>query len=316
MNKLKNKLLVGIIAFILFIALIIGLSIRKPYDKPEIVTIEPSQTAFLIPLDGKTSDQKDFMSENFLKSAKVATKQIQIPHRWVQEGRYPSDGRYIPSMKLIIVERKPETREWTETPTTGTSTKNEGVTAESKESIGFLARMNCSSQIDESNAVKFLYRYNNKSLKEILDSEIRARIESKFVEECSKLSLDDILLNKENIMKNVRNDVTPYFKERGITISVIGLKGEFTYLNAEIQKSIDDKFKSSQSLITQKNENERSVSKAKADAEAIKIQSESLEKSLKLKELENQQDAIKKWDGKMPSYIGGDNGTIFNIPTK
>lgn len=286
-----------------------------PYDKPEIQVIEPSQTAFLIPLEGKTSDQKEFMSENFLQSAKVATKQVQIPHRWLQEGNMESDGRYIPTMKLIIVERKPETREWTEKEATGTSNKNEGITAESKESIGFMARMNCSAQIDEADAVRFLYRYNNKNLADVMDTEIRARVESKFVEQCSKYTLEDILLNKEIIMKAVRDDVMSYFKERGITISVIGMKGEFTYLNPEIQKSIDDKFKSAQALVTQTNENNRIVSKAKADAEAVRIQAETINQSIRLKELEVQTEAIKKWNGQMPTYNGG-SGSIFNIPIK
>ncbi len=312
MKKIAKTLIILALSFSCSIAL----SGCKPYDKPEIVTIEPSQTAFLIPLDGKTSNQKEFMSEQFLNDAKVATKQVEIPHRWLQEGKMESTGRWIPSARLIIVERKPETREWTETEKTGTSNKDEGIVAESKESIGFLARMNCSAQIDETDAVRFLYRYNNKPLSEVMDSEIRARVESDFVEQCSKYNLDEILQNKENIMKALRNDVLPYFKDRGITIATIGLKGEFTYLNAEIQKSIDEKFKSSQSLVTQKNENDRVLSKAKADAEALQIQSQSIEKSLKLKELENQSKAIDKWDGKMPQYVGGNQGAIFNIPTK
>ena len=178
-----KKIIKGLIGSALLCGLVVGLTGCKPYDKPEIVTIEPSQTAFLIALSGKTSDQKEFMSEQFLQDSKVATKQVQIPHRWLQEGRWQSTGRYIPTMKLIIVERKPETREWTELNSTGTSVKNEGLVAESKESIGFMARMNCSAQIDEQDAVRFLYRYNNKSLSDVMDTEIRARIESLFVEQ-------------------------------------------------------------------------------------------------------------------------------------
>jgi hypothetical protein len=213
-------------------------------------------------------------------------------------------------MSLIIVERKPETREWTEVAKTGTTSKNEGIAAESKESIGFMARMNCSAQIDEGNAAKFLYRYNNKTLANTMDTEIRARIESKFVEECAKRNLDDILVNKSEIMQAVRDDVTPYFKERGITITVIGLKGELTYLNAEIQAAIDNKFKTAQALVSQRNENERIVSKAKADAEAINIQAQSINQTIRLKELEvaskmadAQIEMGKNW---RPNIIGGD----------
>lgn len=310
MNKKKLGLVIGCVV------LSFGLVACKPFDKPEIVTVEPSQTAFVIPLDGKTSNQGSLMSEDFLKNAKVATKQIEIPHRWLKQGRGAifETGKWIPSAKLIVVERKPITREWTEDAKTGTSVKNQGVVAESKESIGFMARMNCSAQIDEADAVKFLYRYNNKSLEDIMDTEIRARIESKFVEECSKLTLEEILTNKENIMKSVRNDVTAYFKERGVTITVIGLKGEITYLNAEIQKSIDEKFKSAKALESQRNENQRTLEKAKAEAEAIRIQAETMTQQIKLRELENQAKAIDKWDGKLPQYMSGDSRTMFNLP--
>lgn len=60
----------------------------KPYDKPEFVVIEPSQTAFLVPLIGDTTNQENFESEEMLNELKVATKEIQIPHRWVQTKRW------------------------------------------------------------------------------------------------------------------------------------------------------------------------------------------------------------------------------------
>jgi SPFH domain / Band 7 family. len=312
----KKSVLSFTVILAIIIAIVVGATSCRPYDKPEVKVIEPSQTAFLIPLDGKTSEQSSFMSEEYLKNSKVASKQVQIPHRWLQEGRLRSNGEYIPSMRLIVIERKPVTREWTESEKSGTSSKNEGIIAESKESIGFLAGMNCSAQIDEDDAVRFLYRYNNKPLEEIMDTEIRARIESKFVEQCSKLNLEDILVNKESIMNSVRSDVIPYFKDRGVNITVIGLKGELTYLNAEIQKSIDGKFESAKALETQRNENTRVLEKAKADAEAIKIQNETITQQLKLKELDNQAKAIDKWNGQMPTYVSGENGAIFNIPTK
>lgn len=44
---------------------------RRPYDKPEFVTIEASQTAFLIPLVGDTSEQGAFESEELLTEAAV-----------------------------------------------------------------------------------------------------------------------------------------------------------------------------------------------------------------------------------------------------
>jgi len=309
--------------FVLFLLVILSLVLGGciPYDTPEFKEISPSQTAFLIPMVGDTTQQGKLQSEESLAQMKVASKRIQIPHVWVQTGRQSVQGTYMNTMQLIIVERKPETREWTEDTGTGTTTKNEGITAESKESIGFMARMNATAQIDEADAVRFLFRYNNKTLAEIMDTELRPRIESKFVEECSTRSLEQILLDKSAIMDVVRKDAVDYFKDRGVTITMIGLKGEFSYLNPEIQKSIDAKFQSAQSVITQKNENERVVSKAKADADAKILEAEGIaeankkiENSLTSNILTNKW--IEKWNGTQPTTLfnGDGNAPLVTVP--
>lgn len=273
----------------------------KPYDKPEFVTIEPHQTAFLIPLIGDTGNQASFESEAMLREAKVAAKEIQIPHRWVQTGRFHWRGEYRDTMTLIVVDRSPVTREWSSSKDVGTSAVNQAIYAESSESIGFSAGMNCSAQIySEDDAAKFLYCYNNKPLSEIMDTEIRARVESKFVEECASRTLNDILIEKEEIMFTVRNDVTTYFAERGITITVLGMKDGLEYDDPSIQSSINDKFSSEMKLTTQENENQRIISEAEAKAEANRILSESLTNEV-LK-----QQMYEKWNGELPKVTGGD----------
>lgn len=301
MKKIISLLLVLIMCCTMFAGC------RKPYDKPEFVTIEPHQTAFLIPLIGDTGNQASFESEELLMEAKVAAKEIQIPHRWVQTGRKHWQGEYRDTMALIIVDRSPVTREWSSTDGVGTSAVNQAIYAESSESIGFSAGMNCSAQIySEEDAVKFLYCYNNKPLSEIMDSEIRARVESKFVEECASRTLNEILTEKEDIMKSVREDVTTYFEERGITITVLGMKDGLEYDDTTIQKSINDKFSSEMKLTTQENENQRIISEAEAKAEANRILSESLTDEV-LK-----QQYYEKWDGKLPSVMADSNGIIID----
>ena len=282
---------------------------RKPYDTPEFVTNEPHQTAFLIPLIGDTTNQASFESEEMLMQAKVSTKEIQIPHRWVQTGRKHWQGEYRDTMALIIVDRSPVTREWSSTDGVGTSAVNQAIYAESAESIGFSAGMNCSAQIySEEDAVKFLYCYNNKPLSEIMDSEIRARVESRFVEECASRTLNEILTEKEDIMQSVRDDVTTYFAERGITITVLGMKDGLEYDDTTIQKSINDKFSSEMKLTTQENENQRIISEAEALAEANRILSESLTDEVLTQQF------YEKWDGKLPEVMtDSGNGIIVDV---
>ena len=292
----------------------------RPYEVPEFVTITPSQTAFLIPLD-TVDKQQQVASEEFLKNAQVATKRVQIPHKWVQEGRLPHVGKFLPTLNVVVVERSPVAREWTEGSGTGTSDKNQGVAAESKESIGFTARMNCVAQIEEPDAALFLYRYSSKTLEAVMDTEIRAMVDSSFVEECSRRSLDEILVQKDDIMNAVRGKVMPYFKQRGVTVTVLGLKGELTYSSPDIQKAIDAKFAAAQELKSQRDVNLKAVEKARADAQAAQIlsvggskdyQLRMMEHQVQLRALENQAKAIEKWNGSTPQAIGG--GTLLSLP--
>lgn len=317
-----KKIVKRISSIVLCLGMMSTLAACKPYDKPELVTIEASQTAFLIPLVGNTTEQASFESEELLAQAKVATKEIQIPHRWVKTGRsllWIENGEWRPSAKLIVVERTPETREWSADKESGTSVKNQAIYAESKESIGFSAGMNCSAQIySESDAVKFLYSYNNKTLEEIMDTEVRAKIESKFVEECAKYTLNEILANKEHIMDTVRGEVCNYFVDKGITITTLGLKDGFSYDDPTIQSAINEKFSSEQAIVAQQNRNEVTISKAKAEAEALMIAAEAeaaaneaISKSL----TGNLIDKIKyeKWDGKLPTVSGSNAATLIDI---
>lgn len=315
MKKAKKTIILLLLAAMMTGSLT---SCIRPYNKPEFVTIEASQTAFLIPLVGDTTEQASFQSEELLEQAMVATKEVEIPHRWVQTGRMDWVGEWRDSAKLIVVERTPETREWSSEKTSGTSAANQAIYAESSESIGFSVGMNCSAQIySEKDAVKFLYSYNNKTLSEIMDSEIRARVESKFVEECAKYTLNEILKCKESIMKSVRDDVETYFADKGITITVLGMKDGIEYDDPEIQKAINDKFSSEQLLVTQENNNKVIISKAEAEAEAILIAAEAEAKANKmisesLTDKLIEQKKYDKWNGQLPT-VSGSGSTIVDM---
>lgn len=302
-------------------------SCRKPYDTPEFVEIQPSQTAFLVPLVGDTSEQASFESEELLEKTKVATKEVQIPHRWVQTGRKSWKGEYRPSAKLIVVERKPVTREWISTSTTE-GVNNQAVFGESLDGIGIYVGMNCSAQIDEANATKFLYRYNNTPLTQVIDTDIRAMVEDEFNKAVGKYNIADLQAHKADIMNEVTTNVRNHFAEYGVTITVLGMKEGISYENANIQTAIDEKFSSEQLIITQQNLNDVEISKAEAAAESAKIAAEAdaevlriqadaeAEANKKISEslTENLINKIKyeKWNGEVP-YVQGDSTPIIDI---
>ena len=314
--KMK-KLIVLLLVIVMTCTMFTGC--RKPYDKPEFVTIEASQTAFLIPLVGDTTTQSAFESEELLTEAKVATKEIQIPHRWVQMGRRHWMGEWKPSATLIVVERKPVSRSW-ESGDSAAASSNRAIFGETADQIGIYVGMNCTAMIEEKDAAKFLYRYNNTPLEIVIDTDIKKLVEDRFNVETTKYTSTELGAAKGEIMEAVKSYVIPYFKEYGITITVLGMKEGVSYENDKIQKTIDEKFASEQELVIQQNRNEAAIAKAEADAKAKIMDAEAqakanalLTESLTPELLEKMY--YEKWDGKLPYIYGGDGMTpIVQVP--
>ncbi len=312
------KHLKKILLLVTMLVVVCALAACKPYDKPEFVTIEASQTAFLIPLVGDTSDQGVFESEELLLEAKVATKEIQIPHRWVQTGKMSSTGEYRPSAKLIIVERKPVSRSWESGDSTASSS-NKAIFGETSDNIGIYVGMNCTAMIEEKDAAKFLYRYNNTPLETIIDTDIKKMVEDRFNIETAKYTSTELGAMKGVIMEAVKEYVVEYFRDYGITITVLGLKEGISFENPEIQKAIDAKFASEQELVIQQNKNEANLAKAEAEAKALILLAEAEAEANRLL-AESLTDEIlaqlyyEKWDGKLPVYYGGDGVPVIQVP--
>jgi hypothetical protein len=320
----------------------------RQYDRPEYVEIDTSETGFLIPLEGDATEQVKFQSEDYLKQHKVATKRVQIAHRWSQEGRWPTDGKWIPTVRLVKVNRSPVTREWMTMQTTASvgaiQRADKAIWVESGDSVGFSMGFTCTTFIPEEDASKFLYWYPSGSLADVMDKEVRARIQQAAAEVAAKYPLDSLRARKQEISDAVKQNVTNFFAARGVTITTVGMFGGMTYENPEIQRSIDQTFIAQQLKVVaeakfeaQKKENDRleleaqgfaekarREAKGQADsrktsaageAEAIRvINSAALEAQqnpllLQLKALEIEKARIEKWDGRYPQMWFGANGT-------
>lgn len=307
-----------IVLVVLMLVMVMSLAgCRKPYDKPEFRTIEASQTAFLIPLVGDTSDQGVFESEELLLEAKVGTKEIQIPHRWVQTGRKAWAGEWRPSATLIVVERKPVSRSWNSGTSSDTSTS--AIFGETSDAIGIYVGMNCTAMIEEKDAAKFLYRYNNTPLETIIDTDIKKMVEDRFNLETAKYTSTELSSKKGEIMEAVKTFVIDYFKDYGITITVLGMKEGISYENTAIQSAIDEKFASEQQLVIQQNKNEANIAKAEAEAKALVMAAEAQAEANRIL-AESLTDEIlaqmyyEKWDGKLPYLYGADGNTLIQVP--
>ena len=72
-----KKLVVLLLVIVMTCSMFSGC--RKPYDTPEFITVEASQTAFLIPLIGDTTQQSVFESEELLWELEEICEQHDIP---------------------------------------------------------------------------------------------------------------------------------------------------------------------------------------------------------------------------------------------
>src|SRR5690606_15037765 len=110
----------------------------------------------------------------------VASKRVQIPRREVKTGRMYWKIEYIDTVAVVKVDRSPETREWT---------GDLSIKSESKDSIKFSQGVSATSSILPEDTAKFLYTYKGKTLADIMDKEIRNRLETKMIEAFSRKSM-------------------------------------------------------------------------------------------------------------------------------
>ena len=323
------------------------------YDTPEYVDVDTSQSAFVVPLEGDTGNQATFQSEKYLGDHKVATKRIQITHRWNQTGRMYGDGDWLPTVRVIKVDRSPVTREWNADSNSGTASKNQAIWVESADSVGFSMGFSATAYIKEEDAAKFLYWYPNGSLDKVMDGEIRARVQRNVSEVAARYPLDTLRARKQEMVDAARTDIVQFFSERGITITTLAAFGGMTYENPELQKSIDQVFIAQQqkavnlaAFEAQQKANERmtleaeataekarKIAKGEADSKVISATGEAdsialLSKAIgeagpnvfQLRQLEIEKDRVERWNGAYPTYLfqTGQSSMpqmLMNLPT-
>ena len=315
----------------------------RPYEQPVFDEVGNNETAYVIPLTGDTTQQGKFQSAQFLEQRKVAAKRIQIPLLWVQTGRMPSDGFYQPQVRVIKVDRSPVTAEFHQDGGVGGKSKDaDAIWIESKDSVGFSTGFSVTGLIKEEDTSTFLYRYNALSLRQVISTEVRARIQQDAAQFAAQYILDDLRAKKNEMLDDIRKDVVPFFAERGITITTIGQFGGMTYENVDIQKAIDNTFVAQQEkvvaaakLAAQTDINGKSNSAAMQDkanavllaegqAQAIRLVSEAAKEAasnpafLRLRELEVQGKQIERWNGVTPTTLieGGATGLSMFINPK
>lgn len=285
----------------------------KPPLVEKFEEVKNNETAFVIQLEG--TQQAKINSLETLQKMQVNAKRIDIPQRWRKTGRWGYQGTWIPTVKVIKVDRSPITQEWSKEETTGTGNKDEAIWVESKDSIGFSTGFNCTAMVKEEDAAKFLYLYPGGSLRQVMDSQIRNEIQAVASEAAAMYPLDECREKKIEIIQAVRESVIPKFADTGITITTIGMFGGFEYEEEEIQTAINNTFVAQQDKVVAaaefaaQEDRNRTIEKAAVGVKNAAITRAEGEAGALLLVADAQASAYKK----VADVVGSENAALLEI---
>ena len=296
-----------------------------PPKVPDVIEIKPNETCWVIPLDAMSGDQAKFNSVEYLNQHKVATKRVWVDKVKRVTGRMPWDYEWIPSVRVITVDRSLVTREWTDNANTGTSEKSQGIPVVTKDSVQLVVGLTVTMNIEEEDASTYLYYHGDRKLSDVADQNVRSYAVAELTREYSQLLLTDAQVQGPAIYSKLFADAKEAFKQKGVTVQYLGNAEGLHYVDPRVQESINNKYIAEQDSKTatqqqyaQKIRNETMVmtKQAEADAanklfaaeQATKFQ---VDLQVALLQAQAQYAMATNWNGKLPESILPENSPIL-----
>ncbi len=130
----------------------------------------------------------------------------------------------------------------------------------------------------------------------------------------AKYTAEELITKREAVREEIRKNLKERLTNRYIIVTDVNIIN-FAF-SESFNEAIEAKVTAEQQALAAKNKLEQTkyeadqrVVQAKAEAEAIRIQSEALKENKGLVELE----AVKKWNGILPTYLMGDSVPFINL---
>lgn len=317
------------ISSIIAVVSVVILSACGPAKVLPIETIKPNETAFVIPLEGATGDQKKFESEKFLEDHKVASKRIEIPVRERSVGRFWTEYEWIPTVRVVVVDRSLVTREWNHVDAKAVPAKS-AIAVATRESVNLHVGVNITALIQEADASKYLYWHNVKTLTEVIDTNVKGFAQGVLSREFGSRTLDAAKTEKNAIFAIVDKETKEHFKQYGITILNIGAAGGFGFDDLKMQAAINavqtaemDVETAKQEKLAQDQRNIKDVAKAKAAREAAEEFAKAKEAQTAMRELDIKMvqanamlraaENLKDFKGQLPSVLPAGAPLLFGL---
>ncbi len=251
------------------LCLLLGTASAQAYydktDYTEAYTILPNESAFWIPDAGANKDgQAQFESEAYLNANKIPLKRFIVPHTKLQ-GSGGFFDFYVPSGRLIIVDRTPYSREWVDATDRGTSKKKEGFPCQTSEGLNVTVGISIGASVPEANAAKYLYRfgvlpisgdrtsptviftsvYYSRRLAEVMDDVGRKKVQTLVCAEITARNFDKANSEANQIIETVRKNAIEYFASVGISMDFLGWADTFGF-DKDVQDAVNRRYIASQ----------------------------------------------------------------------
>lgn len=200
---------------------------------------------------------------------------------------------------------------------------NEEITFSSKEGLGFTADISLSYQLDPERVPYFYVKFRNDDLDTFTHGFLRNVARDKFNEVAGHYPVEDIYgPKKDELLAAVKKAIIDAVKNEGVLIEQFGFIGN-PRPPEQVVASINSKIAATQAAQQAENElrkataeAQKRIAAAEGEARSNEILTRSLSPTLlQWRQLEIQELAIHRWDGKRPMVEGGNaSGFIFQLP--
>ena len=167
------------------------------------------------------------------------------------------------------------------------------------------------------NTANNLYKEVGKDYQTIL---IEPAILESIKQGISQYTAEETITKRSEVANEIMRLLMEKLEKKGVTVTALNITDlsfseEFDTAVEQKQIVEQETQKAQYELEKAKVENEKKIENAKAEAEVMRQQNEQItENYLRLKEIENEQKAIEKWNGQLPTTMLSDNtSSLFNV---
>lgn len=240
-------------------------------------------------------------------------------------------GRYYLGWNtdLFLFPTFTQTDKWTKSHNEGKAA-DESITFQAQGGIGVNVDIGVAYHVESGNAAKVFQKYH-RGIEEISDNFMRNMVRDALNEHGTNYDVEALQgAGKQKLIDEVIKDVQKQAAVVGITVESLSYLSDLRF-PPNVVAAINSKIQATQDAMRVENEVRKTkaeaekqivtaqaqVQVAKAEAESTRVRGEALRQNqdvLKLKEVENQAEAIKKWNGQLPTYSG--SGAVPFISVK